>query len=593
MRKSTTNKSVVVAIAAGILGVTSAYGQFGFGGGGANWNTAGLSAERTSWVPTDRYISKDSISGGDFQLQWKLKVENPAGQKGSILGATSSGGGLSKPLNVIQTSSNTLVTVDNDTGIQGWVRHFNAPASSATAACPAGMTANGSRAVPLAAPSAPAARAGNAGAPRTPVGYTSVLGEPGQGLPPSVIIRSFRPPTGGGPAAAAAGAATPAPGLTAAPPAAAAGAQGGGQGRGGFGTPPTYKSYFANGRFGSNSGFFVLTSDGMLRTIADGNGVEMKAPVQFLPANAHASDLTVIPENNAAWHAYVVYTSTTNNCGGVPNRVWALNLASDDKAITHFDTGASPIGDLAFSEQGTVFVALGKGSAGATYSNAVVALEPKTLTPKAWFTDSSADFVSTPAVIKDGAKEIVAEVSKDGRIFLLDAANPGGSDHKTALFVSPAYSTGKTGYSPAGIASWQDEAGVTYIAEPFAGPGPSGAAANGRVTNGGIVTLKLTDDGGKVSLTPVWVSQDFSSPPVPVVVNGVMFAASGGQKSEPGALYALDAADGKQIWSSGKTITSSISAPLWAQGSQVYVATSDDNVYAFGPSQGRYVVAKH
>lgn len=579
MRPFTTKKSALAAIAVGMLGVAPASAQFG--GGGSDWNTVGLNAQRTSWVKSDKFLSKDAISKGDFQFQWKLKTENSSRGAAPILGATSSGGGLSKPMNVIFTSPNTLTTVDNDTGVEGWTKHFDVPASSASAACPAGMSAAGSRPVPL----VPAAPSSGVGMARPVTGYHSVLGEPGQGLPASATARAgFRPPAEPSSAAAAPGGN---PGLVPAPaPAAPAG---GGGGARAASTPATYKTYFPGGRFGSNSGFFIITSDGMLRTIADSNGVEMKAPVQFLPANAHASDLTVIPENNSAWHAYVVYTSTTNNCGGVPNRVWAMDLADDSKPITHFDTGANPIGDLAFSEKGTVFVAIGKEPA-STYSNAVVALEPKTLTPQAWFSDASADFASTPTVIKDGTKELVAEVSKDGRIFLLDAVTPGGSDHKTALFVSPAYSSGKADTARVALASWVD-GGATYVAEPFSGPAPSGIEGSGKVTNGGVVTLKLTDEGGKISLTPVWVSQDMTSPLVPIVVNGVMFAASGGG-SAPAVLYALDPMSGKQIWSSGKTITQPISGtPLWAQDSQVYVATKDGEVYAFGPSMERYVFA--
>jgi hypothetical protein len=72
---STTKRFALTGIVVGILGVTSGYAQFG--GGGADWNTTGLNAQRTSWVKTDKYISKEVIDKGDFQFQWKLKTENP------------------------------------------------------------------------------------------------------------------------------------------------------------------------------------------------------------------------------------------------------------------------------------------------------------------------------------------------------------------------------------------------------------------------------------------------------------------------------------------------------------------------------------
>jgi len=596
------NKSVVVGLGLVVLGSGIAYAQFARGGG-ADYATAGMDPQRTSWAKVDRFISKDAFAKGGFQLQWKLKAESS--RPNSVVGGTTSGGGLTKPLNVIITSNNTLTTLDDDTGIQGWVDKFNAgAAASPTPACPGGMSANASRPVVLApAPAAPGragagggagGAAGAAGAAlaggRAPVGYTSVVGDPGAGLPADVVTRGGgRAPTAATPAAGAAGApgvaiagapgAGAPPAAAAAPGAAAAGGAGGGFGRGAG--APTYKSPFSNGRFGSGGGFFAATSDGVLHTIGDGSGKELQAPVQFLPANARVSDLTAVPEINDQYHSYVIYAATTNGCGGVPNRVWAINLATDDHPITHLDTGASVVGDLAFSSTGTVYVAVGKGAAGSAYSNAILALEPKTLTVKDWFTDPKANFTSTPTIFKQGNKEILAAATADGRVYVLDTASLGGSDHKTPLSVSAAVSKGE--YAPKALAAWVDADGSTYIAEPFAGPGPSGAASNGTVTSGGVVALKLSDSD---SLSPAWVSGDIASPLPPIVVNGVLFSAS---KSPAAVLYALDASSGKQFWSSGKTIASPAGvAPLWVGAGQVYLAASDNTVYAFGFSEERY-----
>ena len=88
------------------------------------------------------------------------------------------------------------------------------------------------------------------------------------------------------------------------------------------------------------------------------------------------------------------------------------------------------------------------------------------------------------------------------------------------------------------------------------------------------------------------------SPAPPTIVNGVVFAISSGeyraadaqmtaaqrvQRSKPAVLYALDAATGKELWSSGTTIASFVRgvAPSAGDG-QVYVVTFDGTVYAFG-----------
>ena len=48
-------------------------------------------------------------------------------------------------------------------------------------------------------------------------------------------------------------------------------------------------------------------------------------------------------------------------------------------------------------------------------------------------------------------------------------------------------------------------------------------------------------------------------------------------------LYALDGVTGKELWNSGKTITSSLPArSMWGANSQIQVAAFDGTVYAFG-----------
>ena len=61
-------------------------------------------------------------------------------------------------------------------------------------------------------------------------------------------------------------------------------------------------------------------------------------------------------------------------------------------------------------------------------------------------------------------------------------------------------------------------------------------------------------------------------------------------RSSPAVLYALDSATGKELWNSGKAITSFVhSAGLWSSDGQVYVATYDSTVYAFGFAMDRHL----
>ncbi len=184
----------------------------------------------------------------------------------------------------------------------------------------------------------------------------------------------------------------------------------------------------------------------------------------------------------------------------------------------------------------------------------------------------------------------MAVSGNDGRLYLLDATSL-----KTPLYVTPKYSNpGATG----GLATWESD-GTRWILAPAIGAPPAGTklASNGVVTNGTIVAFKLVDDGGKLSLEPAWASRDLMSPAAPLIFNGVVFALSTGEhrpananmsaaarakSSVPAVLYALDPATGKELWTSGKTVTSFARGGLAAAAGQVYFVTFDNTIYAFG-----------
>jgi outer membrane protein assembly factor BamB len=106
------------------------------------------------------------------------------------------------------------------------------------------------------------------------------------------------------------------------------------------------------------------------------------------------------------------------------------------------------------------------------------------------------------------------------------------------------------------------------------------------------------EENGAPVLRPGWVSRDMVSPLPPAIVNGVVFALSGGdidlsdaeltaapgvQRSSNAVLYALDSATGKELWNSGSTITSFVySGRLSAGAGRVYVGGHDGTQYAFG-----------
>ena len=116
-----------------------------------------------------------------------------------------------------------------------------------------------------------------------------------------------------------------------------------------------------------------------------------------------------------------------------------------------------------------------------------------------------------------------------------------------------------------------------------------GATANGPVSAGAVVALKLAEAGGAVSLEPGWVSHDLASPATPLIVNGVVFTLATGLSSTgtgpgaPAVLHAYDGATGKRLWDSGKAMTTSASpGSMWSGLGQIYIGMSDGTLHAFG-----------
>jgi outer membrane protein assembly factor BamB len=631
--------SLVALAVVSASGLVAAQGR----GGGAEWPTTSGDAQRSSWIRTDANISVDSLSKPGFELQWKTKLDNQPRQGNSLAaGVTVNGVTLFTPLAIITGSSNNVYAVDTDTGSTFWQRHFDAALPSAsTAACPGGITSAATRMANLAPPPLPAARgAGAGGGGRGGTGYRGAVGEPGEGVPAELTQRGGgggggraaapqlnppppgvpvdqplrgAPPAGGAPVNPAA---NPAPGGSVPAAPGAAQAQAGG-GRGAAGQPgrgaaggPGAAAPGGGGGFGRASGtVYALASDGMLHTLGLPSGKDMAQPTTVVPANARLSDPIAVND--------MLYVVTTGSCSGVPDGVWAMPLAGETRSVVSWKTnGGSPVGSMAFAPDGTLFVAIGAGQAATGgYSSAIVALDPKTLQVKDWFTQPTADFVSGPIVFKFNDKDLVAAATRDGRILLLDATALGGPGHSTALHESRRVITPGAAFAPQALTMWQEvipvpgaaaaipaapaapggapvapatpafELGMAWLLVPVAGrPAADLASMNGTVTNGAVVALRIANSAGKPSLEQGWVSRDLAAPVAPIVVNGVVFAASGGKgPSTPAVLYALDGRTGKELWNSGKTITSYMPGRnLWSGNSQVYVGAFDGTVYAFG-----------
>jgi hypothetical protein len=338
---------------------------------------------------------------------------------------------------------------------------------------------------------------------------------------------------------------------------------------------------------------YAISSGGSVHTLNPQTGDDIVPAVDLLPPNAKVAGSILVNS--------VFYAATTDSCGGAANGIWAVDLAGEAKTVTKWETGgAAVVGSAgpAFTADGTVIVATGEGTG--TNANSLVALEARTLKVKDSFTVGT-PFNSSPIAFQFKGKNLVVAANKDGRLYLLDPNSLGGTDHRTPLFRSTQYSSGAVEFNPGALATWEDSSGTRWILAATAGAVPSDTkfpVTNGGTGKGAIVAFKVVEQNDKPTLQPGWSSRELSSPMSPMILNNVVFAVASGeyrsndsqltadqraQRSQRAVLYALDAATGRELWSSGSAITSFARGTGPSGGdSQVYVTTYDGMLYAFG-----------
>jgi hypothetical protein len=534
------------------LGYVKAQGR-----GGADWTTSNGDAQRSAWVRTDAKISPETMQKPGFKFLWKLKLNNEPRQLNSLAPPSTLerliGYRGFRMLGFVGGSSDTIFTIDTDLGRMEWEKRLTttAPPQAGTLACPGGMTTGVARPTFAALPSL--ARAGGGFGRNTPA--KGDVGEPGKGAVTLALVRPAPP--------------VPPPGQSPANPA-----------RPNPANPP-------GGQFGRGlSLVYALSSDGRLHSIHLSNGADYEPPVKFLPPNANANGLIVVDN--------IAYVVTEGNCGDAPNGVWALDLAS--KQVSVWKGNVAGQAGTAFGGDGTIYVAT---SSGGESPNSLVALDPKTLQLKDWYTVGQ-EFSSSPVILEYKGKTLIAATTKDGRVHLLDSAKLGGADHQTPLNATPASAKAEA-FTPGALATWQDARGERWILAPTVGKQAIEAGfaiANGAVTKGAVVAWKIVEQNGAPTLQPGWASRDLDAPLAPTIINGVIFVTSSGEfrandsgvtaalrarRSSRAVLYALDGETGKELWNSGTTITSFTRGGALSGGvGQIYVTTHDGMIYAFG-----------
>ena len=369
---------------------------------------------------------------------------------------------------------------------------------------------------------------------------------------------------------------------------------------------------------GFGQALYVLASDGRLHAYNLVSGEDILPPTPFVPAFAKAWSLNLVDG--------VLYTTISQNCNGVRSGVYALDLNSPEHTVTSFEAGTNGAGiwgrgGAAITSDGRLIVATGDGAFDAEkhqMADSVIALAAKDLkvtdyfTPRnrQWMTKKDLDMGSIGPTIFDFKNwELAAASGKEGVIFLLDTKSLGGDDHRAPLYRSPKFTNEEVNFAGkgfwGGFSTWEDAAGTRWLYAPAWGPPMTGlkfTKDHGETPDGSVMAFKVEEKAGKPVLTPAWNSVNMSLPAPVIIANGVVFALADGdsgaqfgasgnllgiedRKAKTGhaTMYALDAATGDVLFSSGATIKgfSHFSAPAMG-GGRIYVGTEDGMLYAFG-----------
>ena len=366
---------------------------------------------------------------------------------------------------------------------------------------------------------------------------------------------------------------------------------------------------------------YLITSDGKLHALNVIDGEDRFAPTQFVPPFSKNWSLNF--QDN------VLYTATSQGCGGAKSGVWAMDLKDPKHPVSMFPSKNGGIwgrAGVAIGASGNVFAETGDGTfdpAQAEYSDSVVEVAPYDVKLVDFYTPANHEWITkkdldmgnmSPVVFPFKQWELVAAAGKEGVIYLLDAKSMGGADHRTPLYRSPLLTNEDVNLAGRGFwgafATWEDPQGTRWLYAPAWGPphtqAPAFAMTNGAAEHGSIMAFKVEEKDGKPVLTPAWISRDMDVPEPPVVVNGMVFALSNGENTQQldnsghilnshdratkpsgnAVLYALDAATGKELFNSGNAIQEFTHfSGLAVSNGRVFVSTFGSNVYAFGVKQ--------
>ena len=293
---------------------------------------------------------------------------------------------------------------------------------------------------------------------------------------------------------------------------------------------------------------YFLPNDGKLRGVSLSDGEDRFPATSIVPAYSRNFSLNLSEGR--------IFTSTTRGCGNAISEVVGIAVTGSEHPISHFyaSTGKasgpwgrggivkSPFGWLVQTADGAY------DPAGGRWGSSVVGLTndgrvTDSFTPPNQEALDARDFdlgASSPVVFPFGDRTLVALAAKEGVIYLLDAKNLGGKDHRTALYTSARWSNDSMQFGMNGmwsvLSTYVDAQGKRWLLAPFSGPPAKDTVglfkkSHGPSVNGQLMAFTVEGTGAKPTLQPQWVSEDLDLPGVAVIADGVILILANGDRA--------------------------------------------------------------
>lgn len=370
---------------------------------------------------------------------------------------------------------------------------------------------------------------------------------------------------------------------------------------------------------------FVITSDGRLLTLALADGHQLMPAVRFVPPYSKMWSLN--------YSGGMLYTSLSQDCNNARSGIAAMNPDAPGRPVVFFSAAGACAksfcgagiwgrGGPAVDFSGFVYGATGDAPfdpAANMFGDTLLKLAPGTLDLAGYYTPADWEYLTrkdldmgttTPAIFRWNNRVLAAIGGKEGAVYLVDTAIMSGPQHRLADYISPRYTNAQQTFEANGIwgamSVWHDSQ-VTWLYVPSWGaPTTAGQfpLAYGAVKSGSVMAFKVVSgQDGSPTLQPAWISEDIAVPDPVALAGGVAFVLGTGENPQQvqngdiskilrnredlntghATLYALDARTGRQLWSSGRTMTGWTHFSGLAVGDgKVFASTHDGTVYAFG-----------